>query len=83
MLQQNNWKVGKVGSFIPRGQKMVSLQFFNFGDLKIMLKWKNDNLQNNIQGPTMQGPRYINPLSSILDIYTGRHGQSNCEMNNV
>jgi len=28
-------------------------QFFNFGDLKIMLKWENDNLQNNIQGPTM------------------------------
>jgi hypothetical protein len=28
----------------------------------------------------MQGPRYINPLSSILDIYTGRHGQSNYEM---
>jgi hypothetical protein len=29
----------------------------------------------------MQGPRYINPLSSILDIYTSGHGQSNCEMN--
>jgi len=46
-----------------------------------MLKWENDNLQNNIQGLTMQGPRYINPLSSILDIYTGGHDQSNCEMN--
>jgi hypothetical protein len=46
-----------------------------------MLKWENDNLQNNIQGHTMQGPRYINPLSSILDIYIGRYGQSNCEMN--
>ncbi len=42
---------------------------------------RNDNLQNNIQGPTMQGPRYINPLSSILNIYIGGHGQSNCEMN--
>jgi hypothetical protein len=29
----------------------------------------------------MQGPRYINPLSFILDIYTGGHGQSNYEMN--
>jgi hypothetical protein len=48
-----------------------------------MLKWENDNLQNNIQGPTMQGPRYINPLFSILDIYIGGHGQSNCEMNYV
>jgi hypothetical protein len=35
MLQEKN---GKVGSFISRGQKMASLQFFNFGDLKIMLK---------------------------------------------
>jgi len=29
----------------------------------------------------MQGPRYINPLSFILGIYTSGHGQSNCEMN--
>ncbi len=60
---------------------MASPQIFNFGDLKFMFKWENDNLQNNIQGPTMQGPRYINPLSSILDIYTSEHGQNNCDMN--
>jgi hypothetical protein len=35
MLQENN---GKVCSFIPWGQKMASPQFFNFVDLKIMLK---------------------------------------------
>jgi hypothetical protein len=29
----------------------------------------------------MQGPKYINPLFSILEIYIGGHGQSNCEMN--
>jgi hypothetical protein len=60
---------------------MALPDFFNFGVLKIMFKWENDNLQNNIQGPIMQGPRYINSLSSILHIYIGTHGQSHWEMN--